>query len=216
MIQLITVVNEKQYEFDNIGTSRIAAFLSSRDINVKTTFIYQENSLKEIDKIDFSYDIFGFSAYNTNIDFIFALAKIIKQKNSKKLIFLGSKYATDAADLILDESKDIDFIILGHGEYPLLEFFTLYKNGKSLDEIYKLIPNIKTRDYSFNKEECVSDINTLVWPERTNTYLRNNFTANICTSHGCAGNCSFCSVSEKNHKWSGRPAKDIFDEIIFI
>ena len=216
MIQLFTVINERQFEFDNIGISRISAFLRSNGIDVKTTYIYQENAMEEMKKIDLTYDMFGFSAYNTNIDFIFEIAKMIKEQNSKKIVFLGSRFASDAADLILEESRDIDFIVLGHGEYPLLDFFSLYKNGKYLEEIYDMLPNIKARNHLIGKEDCSSDINTLVWPERDYILTRNNFTVNICSSHGCTGKCSFCSVTEKKHKWSGRNANDIFSEVKMI
>lgn len=213
MIQLITVINERLFEFDNIGISRISAFLHGRGIDVKTTYIYQENGIEEMNKIDLSCDIFGFSAYNTNIDFIFTLARMIKEQNCKKIVFLGSKFASDAADLILEESQDVDFIVLGHGEYPLVDFCALYRSGKKLDEIYDRLPNIKARNHLTGKEECVSDINTLVWPERNYIHTHGYLTANICASHGCAGKCSFCSVTEKKHKWSGRDANDIFREV---
>lgn len=216
MIKLFTVINERQFEFDNIGINRISAFLRRNGIDVKTTYIYQENGKDEIRKIDLTCEMFGFSTYNTNIDFIFEIAKMIKTQNSKKIIFLGSRFASDAADLILEESQDIDFIVLGHGEYPLLDFFSLYRNGKNLEEIYDMLPNIKARNYLIGKEDCSSDINTLVWPERDYILTRNNLTVNICSSHGCMGKCSFCSVTEKKHKWSGRNAYDIFSEVKMI
>ena len=216
MVQLFTVINERQFEFDNIGINRISAFLHSNGIDAKTTYIYQENDNDIMKKIDLTCDMFGFSAYNTNIDFVFEIAKMIKERNSKKIVFLGSRFASDAADLILEESEDIDFIVLGHGEYPLLDFISLYRNGKNLEEIYNLIPNIKARNHLIEKEDCSSDINTLVWPEREYILSHNNLIVNICSSHGCMGKCSFCSVTEKKHKWSGRNANDIFSEVKMI
>lgn len=215
MLQLLSVVNEEQSRFENIGISRIVAFLEQNDIKVKMAFINFEDLENEIKKIDYECDMFGFSAYNQNINYIFEMARRIKSKNKKSIIFVGSKFASASSKMILEESNDIDFVILGNGEYPILEFINLYSSGKKLNKIYATHPNIIARGYVSNKIECNTDINTLVWPKRTSKLNSYNNFAFICTSNNYKDD-PFYDLSNRNNKWNGRGAEDIYNEIITI
>jgi len=213
-IQLFSVGESSEIGTENLGISRIAKFLRMQNYEVKISYLYMDLGVEHaIANIDHKYDMFGFSCYGDYLDFIFCLSKYIKTKINKSFVFLGSRFATDCAELILEEAGDIiDFIVLGHGEYPLLQFLNDIKT-KSLHESIKNNQNIISAFDKNNKKICNSNINSLPLPDREYLNKKNKLYANICSAHGCLGACSFCTINNEKSKWSGRSPQDIVAEI---
>lgn len=213
-VQLFAFKKSGQPGFENIGVSRIAAFLQSKGIDVVLTYMsYDKDADTEFAKVDLESDLFGFSSYSSYIEYIFTISKMIKEKKESALVFLGSRFVTDAADLILDEYRHIDFIVLGHGEYPIYDVIKGLENKESIHHIAMNNNYIKTREQREGKESCNIDINLLPWPNRDYLKSSNELSAYISSSHGCVGRCTFCTVTRQNAKWSGRDIDDVITEI---
>lgn len=216
-VQLFVVHDIEHTGFDNgdnIEAGRIISFLKERSIQSDVTYISRKKGVQF--NIDDEETIYLFIAYNTSIDYIFDNAKYIKDNGNKNLVFLFSRFATEAADLILDECLAVDGIILGHAEFPLFDLVKELEAKKNVDDILKDAIYIKSQKYRIGKERCNTDINLLPLPDRSHLTKNNGGISYICASHGCVCNCSFCGLFYKERKWSGRNAQSIFDEIIGI
>lgn len=212
-IQLFSLFKENDIIQENLGVSRLYAFLKAHDLDVTATKLFCNKSIDaELAKIDFSCQLFGFSAYQDNIDFVIELCKRIKEKTAA-IIWLGSKFAGTYAEILLADIPYIDFIVLGDGEFPLLDVFSKLASGYSMETIANENKHIMTHANMQGKSICNSDIASLPWPDRSHLQGGKDFLVHICDSHGCVSNCSFCGQSGK---WTGRTAQDIFNEIITI
>jgi Fe-S oxidoreductase len=173
-----------------------------------------------IEKIPKGYNLYGFSLYVKNAKLIYEIARIIKYNYVNSYIFVGSLLATSAANFVLSDCNAIDFVVLGEGEYPILEVIKSIENGGN----FSVIPSIKTRNDNIEKVPAVIDICKVPWPARD--YLDDNknnryFLSHIVGSRGCCNNCSFCSLvgtykKVKGPKWQGREPEDIYKEIVTI
>ncbi len=216
MYQIFAVNSSKQTLYENIGVARIKTFLDKRGIETEVTYLYQSEGVEnELKKVDFNNKYFGFSFLYCYSDFIFELCSRIKEIRRDSVIFLGGRSVTDAYVQIHEDCADFDVSILGHGENPTYYCITELEKGRTLDEIVSQYPHLATSRYQENKIECYEHINNLEIPDRGYTQ-KNLTTASICTSHGCVGQCTFCSWKSTGAKWCGRPMKSVFDEIVSI
>lgn len=208
-------------ESENLGLASIASFLRDNDISVTLSSLdVSKSSQDQLSNIKSQYNIFGFSAFHENVDFIFLTAKLIKEANPLAIICVGGRFATETADLILNACSDIDFVVLGDGEFPLLEVANKFPDLKS---IYDL-KNIYSRqiDQILLKEVSKVSFKNNHWPTAhdyaRNTNGRPSAIARLYSKRGCTCNCTFCllpsKAQKKLRKFSGRPMQDLFDEIL--
>jgi anaerobic magnesium-protoporphyrin IX monomethyl ester cyclase len=211
MMQLISV-EPSFIHYENLGTARIKAYLQELGIDVKLSVLFVDKDLgEEFEKIDLDKCYFGFSAYSMCIEFIHEICKKIKTVKHDAITFVGGRYATMSYDVIVEQCLYIDFVVLGHGEYPIHDLIKKSQQGITLDDIIRENPHIASKQYNANKEECYIDLNTLPWPTRE--YLEQNkdiWYAYICDSHGCLARCSFCAY---HRQYRTRPAQDLIDEM---
>ena len=212
-IQLFYAASSKSHigeEF--LGINRIYAHLQLKNIDCVLTELFHDVDINaQYEKIDLSCEFFGFSIFSDSADFIYKFSDYIKTSIPNSVIFFGSIFASNCFNLIFNDCNSVDIIVLGQGEKPLEDFFTSKAN--SIDEIVKTHKNLVSRKYYQGKEFCDLDINSLCLPSREILRSKRSLIADLITKHGCAGNCSFCSVREKK---SYRSAASIFNEIIDI
>lgn len=204
-------------DIEHLGLASIAAFLRSKGIEVQLVHADISERLDVIwEKMNQNADFYGFSIYATNAKKVFAISDMLKEKRDNCIVFYGSQFASAAKGLIFDDNLSVDYIILGDGELPVYELVSHEEQGGGvLARPYILHRSSKSDGTEFNR-----DIKDMVIPSRDfikeckeNLY----YTANIATSRGCYGNCSFCSSRiEKNVRWQGRDMKDVYDEIKMI
>ncbi len=132
----------------------------------------------------------GFSCYIWNIETIFQLAKVIKEKSPKITIALGGPEAGHNAKQILNDNTFIDYVFAGEGEKSVPEFLNLLAIGTSpkKDEI----SGLNSRSYS--SLPCFLNGETALINPYTDEYFKvlNNRIAYIETSRGCPFSCAFC------------------------
>ncbi|MFX1371912.1 MAG: cobalamin-dependent protein [Promethearchaeota archaeon] len=144
------------------------------------------------------------------------IAKIVKKANPNAKVVLGGYSASYYHHQILKYYKDIDGIIRGEGEVPLLKYVQSIKKNQSLDNV----PNLSYRD-SFKPVK----INSLTYIAKTLDNLNfTNFSLlenakqyfecsrqmmgisfNLSIGRGCPFNCPFCGGGQRAQKrLSGR------------
>ena len=199
---------------DNVGVDRIASFLCKKGFPTHIDFLYTNSIDEAVKKIDLECNFFGITLHSDNVLFVFQLAEKIKQISPQAVVFVGGIFATYAAKEVLKNSCDIDFVVLGHGDIPLSLLYQeiTLRNG----DISAALLNAKyiyARNNNNQAKPCYSDINLHALPERK--YLNHDEKTVVCIigSHGCYGNCSFCTVPEPGALVTERNINDIFSEI---
>jgi radical SAM superfamily enzyme YgiQ (UPF0313 family) len=197
---------------ENIEIGRVYAFLRNENFNPDYIYLERKNMPCNFEEY---IGINIVNVYNTTIDYAFQLVKEVKRIYPQSVFLLFSRFVTEAAELALEECPQIDGILLGHPELPLLNLLNAIKNGEDIYHAILKNEQIMSFDDRIGKQVKEVDINLLPVPDRTTLYEKRATIAYINTSHGCAGNCSFCGMFYKD-RWTGRPAQDIFHEIISI
>lgn len=220
-ILLISVSYKDRLDIENLGLERIYAYLKTQGKHADIIYLNQTtDAKKELSKINLNYDIYAFSTYQDNIDFICELSLLIKHLRPASFIIFGSKYVTSYYQEIISLERDkkepcFDFLVLGYGEYTILDIINCLEQNGNIDEFVHQNENIATIKSTENKKALSININELPVPERSFLKNNNSITAYICDSHGCLGRCSFCSASFDT-KWSGRSAESLFQEVLSI
>lgn len=157
-----------------------------------------------------SFDIIGFAVYDINFEYISKFTKRIKQYSQNTIVFYGSQFVTLTYDDMLAADHNVDFLVLGDGEYPITYAIENIEIS-SLEEIIKSNPHLISRDIFTNKYACDACINELPWPKHEKKIIRENLYCYIQSSNGCLGDCAFCARIRK--KWSFRTPEDMVNEI---
>jgi len=152
-------------------------------------------------------------------------AKAVKRFWPNALIVLGGHHVTQFPKACL-EHKEIDFIIQGEGEIPMVQLAQLIKQAAhampGADELKKI------KGIGFRHEKNIT-LNPPVWADSPHGldqtaldkidwgfYQRNKKSAiTIVASRGCPFSCSYCAVSAAGNSgdFRMREVSDVLDEI---
>ena len=128
---------------------------------------------------------------------------------------------TVASQEILSNFQGIDSVICGEGEVPLLELVSAIKNKRTWENV----PGISFRQGESNiavpLRKPVQDLDQLPFMARDDLpYVLQSGAreADISSSRGCYGQCSFCCMppfydASGNREWRGRSPQNILNEI---
>jgi len=178
------------------------------DVEVVNTGVQEDFDLSGI----FAVGITGHAVQHQNI---VRIAKKVKKEDENLPVILGGSHATFSADFILDQVKEIDFIIRHEGEisFPLLlnnidnkeaikkiEGLSFREKGKivnnpskpilELDQLPVPAFHLLKMDKHFNKIDEISakfNIKDLT------------LSIGLSTSRGCPAKCNFCSARLMQH-----------------
>lgn len=221
-----TLVSIPEENLENIEIECLQAYLERKKYDVESIYL---DPLKKIEEqflcLDKKSRIFNLSVYSESSVYPkellkFAdLAKMIKNECESSVVLLSGKYASVYYKDILKDKRfeAIDYIMLGDCEYTLEKLIKIMSAKKNVNNFIKTNNNIASRDSLDNKEFLNIDINALPFSKRT--FLKKeenknkNYYAFIYESRGCSMQCSFCTRGQFYKHWTGRSAKDIFEEI---
>lgn len=83
-----------------------------------------------VDSLDVEHtDVFGFSTYIWNMEFMLALAAEIKRRNSRAVTLFGGSQAGGYGSRFLEEFPQADFVIRGEAEYSFRAFLHALDDG---------------------------------------------------------------------------------------
>ncbi|MCK9294670.1 MAG: B12-binding domain-containing radical SAM protein [Desulfobulbaceae bacterium] len=162
-------------------------------------------------------DIIGISSlFSPYYREVLTLAAGLKQAMDCPII-VGGSHVSCAPEMMLGDAN-VDFIIRGEGERPLVEFLKAWQQGRDL----ACVPNLgykKGRELIFNDLAPNYPLDELPIPDlpdsETGRYLFNGRPITfVLTSRGCPLQCSFCSVRLTfGSLYRRRTAEDVLAEI---
>lgn len=125
-----------------------------------------------------------------------ACAKAIKELMDVPIIMGGSHVSAMPHSVLQD--SNVDYIIRGEGEKPLVEFLKALQSGGPMKDVSNLGFKRDSK-MTMNPMEKPFDIEELAWPDFsdfpvTRYMLNNKPLCFITTSRGCPHRCTFCSV----------------------
>jgi anaerobic magnesium-protoporphyrin IX monomethyl ester cyclase len=203
---------------ENLGLGYVGGYLESKGVEVNivdlntcgTTLEQLAQTCKTED-----YGIIGISA-NSHFYLNEALrfAHFFREKGINSHITLGGQSATFRDKEILSDSKDVDSIVRGEGEYTSHELYTALIEGRGLENILGLTYRKNSNIIRNRKRPAILELDQLPFPKRYNLkeIIEYHDGAHILTSRGCPGKCSFCVVPF-HPGWRGRSPENVVDEI---
>ncbi|MDO8688444.1 MAG: cobalamin-dependent protein, partial [Dehalococcoidia bacterium] len=155
------------------------------------------------------------------------VCQVARDVNRDILTVMGGAHPTALPDQTLQD-PNVDFVVLGEGEYSTKELLDCLRDGKDFSSIdgigFKrdggVIVNPKTR--------FIADLDAIPFPARHLLPMDKYFTINlphgvssryspntpVITSRGCPARCIFCSIhSVWGHKFRARSVDNIIVEL---
>jgi len=234
------------------GLGYIAAILEKNNYNVKIFdaltegFNHREKStdgkifrigLPNSEIINFikehQPDIVGISnpftsqAYN-----MFGMARLVKEINSGIPVVVGGVHPSSDPNQCIND-KNIDFVIVGEGEYALLNLIKALENNSNLDSINGLFYKNEGKIFSGGMPKFIENLDEIPFPayhllpikkyleisksDSSNRNFNGEGYLPIISSRGCPFSCIFCGAHLLvGKKWRFRSPKNFVDEIEFL
>jgi len=202
-----------------LGIAYIAAVLEEGGVDVKiidaaALEMEWDTLKKEIE--NYSPDVVAITALTPTINKALKTAKIAKKTCPNANIVMGGYHPTFTYTELL-KNDFIDIVILGEGEYTMLELVKTLEKGGDLKEV----KGIACKDFTTPPRDIIKDIDSLPFPARhllpMDEYKVLNIklpTGTLISGRGCPFNCSFCASSAMHgRKMRFRSAQNIVDEI---
>lgn len=185
-----------------------------------------EKTAEEIGKRRF--DVLGVSA-NWQEFFPHAAALITRLGRINAPFLLGGHFPSIVHKELLRDFPQIDAVCLGEGENTMVDVLDALSAGRSLENV----PGIalqKSSDGEVSVSELrpmIQDLDRLPFPKRPHAEVFRTsknpglVAANILSSRGCGGACSFCTVHafqsfNPGPGWRARSPENVVDEIQFL
>ncbi len=181
-IKTILVAVNAKYVHTNIAVRYISRYCREKNLDCGfcefTINEPQNNVLAKLYKMD--CNIYGFSCYIWNINYVLKLCRDLKKLKPKSKIILGGPEVSFAADALLNEYDFIDYIICGEGETAFMQLLSDMPDGRCA--IYGEKSDMEELPFPYTDD----DLKEVVRGEKLVYYE---------TSRGCPFNCAYCLSS---------------------
>jgi len=230
-IDLLNVVEYGDYQYEQeipLGVASIAAFLRKYNYDAIIHQVFTKKGKDICLPFTIKSDVFGIQLNMVNYNQVKTVVKRIKEQKPNSYIILGGPFIVTLSEKILQNEPLFDAIVLGEGEYTILEFLqTISTNNTDFSHIKGLIWRSKSGNIVKNElRKPIENLDELPFPARD--FLENSkkdpIDGNVVesirfiTSRGCIGKCSFCCVNLfnkyfKGKRWRGRSPKNVVNEL---
>ncbi len=212
---------------DNLGIGYLSAMLKKAGyqvdvINAEMRYEEEETVTRKI--MAGHYDMVGFtcSAQRTYQPTV-TILKRIREMGYKNHATIGGVFAATAAREIMEECHHLDSVIVGDGEYTILELVKALESNRDLTGIKSLVYRTHGEEIVANpRRERLTDLDSLPFPERDeyNCYKQEiqsgELFLRVIAGRGCNGTCTFCSTgnlqAEENRRVVRTP-ENILEEL---
>jgi anaerobic magnesium-protoporphyrin IX monomethyl ester cyclase len=206
-------IHKEDIEAVPIGLFYIGAVLKDNHYNVEILNWHDIKKTPEKIKdilISKNPDLIGMSIVHANRWGGIEIAGIAKSINPEIKIVFGGIGATFLYEHLLTHFEEIDFCVLGEGEYAFLKLVQwLESKGNSIPDQISGIAYRKENKIVYNpSQDLIKNLDDLPDPARYFTFQH------VCLSRGCPGNCNFCgSPSFWKHRVRFHSAKYFVDQL---
>ncbi|MBL6971516.1 MAG: cobalamin-dependent protein [Desulfobacterales bacterium] len=174
-----------------IGVYYVGAVLKENHYDVEILNWHRINETpEEIEKtfIEKKPDVIGFSILQANRWGGIEIARIAKQIDPKVKIVFGGVSATFLWEHFLTHFPEIDFIVIGEGEYTFLNLVRSIEKGDThrLDDIKGIAFRKDGKVVRTEPAPLVQDLDQLPVPAKYFEYQH------LSLTRGCPGKCNFC------------------------
>jgi anaerobic magnesium-protoporphyrin IX monomethyl ester cyclase len=193
------------------GLYSIAAMSIQHGFETKiiNTSYYSEKKEDEIlDQIEIPKLLIGLSQSTLNRHACYYLVNKIKKKFPYIPIVLGGVHATIFFKEILEKHNEIDYIILGEGEYTIIKLLQALKLNQNIKNISGIAYRYRGKICSNNLSDGDYDFNSIPSPLQ---FFPTNY---IQTTRGCPYNCNYCSTNViTNNNLRIKDIKKVINEV---
>ena len=189
-------LHAEDVSFVPIGLYYIGAFLKENNYDVEILNWHNINETPQRIKetfIEKKPDVIGFSIVHANRWGAIEIARIAKQLDPDVKIVFGGVGATFLWKHLLTHFKDIDFAVIGEGEYTFLSLIKCFGKDRPGKSRYKNIKNINGIAFRKNGKavktkpvDKIQNLDKLPIPAKYFKYQH------VALTRGCPGNCTFC------------------------
>jgi radical SAM superfamily enzyme YgiQ (UPF0313 family) len=177
------------------GVYYIAALLKKHAYDVKILNWHAINKTPHQVKailLETRPDLIGFSILHANRWGGIEIARIARQIDPDVKIVFGGIGATFLWEHFLVHFPEIDYVVIGEGEYTFLHLANCLKDGKlnEIEKIKGLAFRRSGRAIRNEDADAICDLDRLPIPAQYFSYQH------VSLTRGCAGNCRFCGSPE--------------------
>jgi anaerobic magnesium-protoporphyrin IX monomethyl ester cyclase len=177
------------------GVYFIAALLKKHSYDVKILNWHAINKTPHQIKailLETQPDLIGFSILHANRWGGIEIARIAKQIDPDVKIVFGGIGATFLWEHFLVHFPEIDYVVIGEGEYTFLNLVNCLKDGKlnEIEHIKGLAFRRFGRAVRNEDADAICDLDQLPIPAQYFSYQH------VSLTRGCGGNCKFCGSPE--------------------
>ncbi|HBF34490.1 TPA: hypothetical protein DDW35_07990 [Candidatus Sumerlaeota bacterium] len=154
-------------------------------------------------------DVVGVTCFSHNRHPALELFPALKAILPECKFVLGGVHATFLYREILERCPEVDYVVVGEGEYSFLEFVRRLKEGENPAGIPGIAGRLPDGSIDWpGPAEPIHDLGALPIPAKYFDY------AIVSTSRGCPFNCSFCASDGMwGRKVRKRPVWHVLDEL---
>lgn len=162
-------------------------------------------------------DIVGISVICNALPTVLGAVKRLKEEHPDKTVILGGPAPTDVGAKILEEYP-VDIIVMGEGEYTIVELMEALQKGTSLDQVNGIIYRENGHIKTTPRRERIHDLDSLPLPAYHHIdFVDYRKLACIMTARGCPYKCGFCSAhSIWQRHMEYRSIENIVEEVLLV
>jgi anaerobic magnesium-protoporphyrin IX monomethyl ester cyclase len=216
--------------YEYLGTGYLAAACKQAGISVEILDAPfhgwgPARTVKEIK--DRQFDVLGISA-NWQEFFPQCAAMLELLSDVKAPVILGGHFPTIARKELLKDFPVLSAICVGEGEVTLVEAMEALAAGRSLQgpktTPWLEVPGLALKSQETPRRPMVTDLDSLPFPLRPQAEMYRASknpgaaSANILSSRGCGGTCTFCTIhafqaTNPGPRWRARSPENTVDEM---
>ncbi|MFH1053057.1 MAG: radical SAM protein [Candidatus Woesearchaeota archaeon] len=178
---------------------------------------------------DINPDAVGISCpFSASFAAVRKICKIVKSKDKDIITITGGTHPSFLSEKCLIEVPELDYIIIGEGDYTINELLMKLNKNKKITDIDGLAYRDDGKIWMKSKTQFIEDLDDLPLPARDLVPIEKYISINsphgitskkdinmsVMTSRGCPFFCVFCSSAGFwGRKYRMRSVDDILDEI---
>ncbi len=212
-IAMLSVVNNSMRRmYEDYGPSSITAALRAVGFNV-LLIAEHENYLDIQEIIAFNPFLIGLSMYKVSKESVYKVCRRLKEAIPNVIIAVGGIYPSYNHASVLEECSHIDVAVRGEGEAAFADLAKALYEHKDLSRVGNITYRLNNEIHVNEKAPLIQDLDSLPVESR-DILVRNKLrVAQISTSRGCTGHCTFCAKQLFWTNWRGRSADHVVDEM---